>query len=724
MRFFSLFFFLLSTLLYSHRTHFNEKIDSVSHYHFLSNSSEKANKYKNALYYTQKAILYSKQNSDLEAQSIQTFNLGKLYYDLKKIDDAIDSFNSSISLSASLKQSRIQATAFYYLGLCFMKKENFSKAKLCFDKSQSLYDTLQITSSNDLLHLQRGIIAKSEGNLILAAKIFSTIISRPEHPTLLDTKVEALYQIGIIKMSQNRNILALNYFKKALGLNTISKNLEQKKIILLALSDVYEKMLNKNDAYTYLKQYTNLKESIALLDNEKLGVNDYEKFKESERLAEVTKVNKAKIEQEKTSKFSKSISILAIAIILILSLLSLSLYKNNIVRTRSNLLLEEKNKELILAKETVETAANARTEFLSTVSHELRTPLNAINGIAHLLLDDNPKKSQLNYLESLQFSGNYLTNFINDILEINKIDSSKVEIENITFNLKLLIENIQNSLKELASTNNSNLKLEIDENIPNYIIGDPTKLSQILMNLINNAIKFTSDGNVTVIVKLSSLEEKKASIFFEVKDSGIGIPEDKLESVFDSFSQGSIGINRKYGGTGLGLTIVKKLVAILGGNIKLHSVVDQGTSFSFELPFKVSKKPIKVDQKPIVIDDSNLIGKKILVVEDNKINQMITKKMLKNKGINCEIVDNGEESVKISKNYKFDMILMDIHLPGINGTIATEKIREFDTITPIIALTAISLNENRKNLLAFGMNDVITKPFVPEDFYTIIAKHI
>jgi signal transduction histidine kinase/CheY-like chemotaxis protein len=724
MRFFTLFFFLLSTLSFSQRNNSKQKIDSVSYYNFLSNSNVKANKYKNALYYTQKAIIYSKEYNRIEDQSIQTFNLGKLYYDVKKYDDAIEAFNSSISLSTSLQQSSIQASTFYHLGMCYMKKKNFAKAKICFDKAQSLYNALKITTSNDLLNLQRGILYKSQGNLNLASTIFSTIIAKPEVPAILDTKAEALYQIGIIEMSQNRNILALNYFKKALNLNAKNKNLEQKEAILLALSTVYEKMLNKNDAYTFLKQHTNLKESISLLDNEKLGVDDYEKFKESERLEEVAKINKENIEQEKTSKFSKLISILAIALISILSLLSLSLYKNNIIRTRSNLLLEEKNKELILAKEKAEEASNARSEFLSTVSHELRTPLNAINGIAHLLLEEKPKKSQLNYLESLQFSGNYLTNFINDILEINKIDSSKAEIENINFNLKLLLENIQNSLKELASSNNNDFNLEIDEDIPNYIIGDPTKLSQILMNLINNAIKFTQNGTVTLKSKLSSIEDKKASIFFEVKDTGIGIPEDKLETVFDSFSQGSIGINRKYGGTGLGLTIVKKLVEILGGTIKLESKVNQGSSFTFELPFKVSKKPFKSEKKTVIINDSVLIGKKMLVVEDNKINQMISKKMLENKGILCEIIDNGEEAVEISKNYKFDMILMDIHLPGINGTIVTKKIREFDTITPIIALTAISLNENRENLLSFGMNDVITKPFVPEDFYAIITKHI
>jgi CheY-like chemotaxis protein len=212
-------------------------------------------------------------------------------------------------------------------------------------------------------------------------------------------------------------------------------------------------------------------------------------------------------------------------------------------------------------------------------------------------------------------------------------------------------------------------------------------------------------------------------LFFEVKDTGIGIPVDKQETIFDSFSQGSIDINRKYGGTGLGLTIVKKLVRILGGKISLESKVNKGSTFSFELPFKVTKKPHKID-KNNTINDVTFADKKILVVEDNKINQMITKKMLENKDILCEIIDNGEAAVEILKSNKFDLILMDVHLPGINGTIATQQLRKFDTITPVIALTAISLNENREMLLSFGMNDVITKPFIPEDFYTIIAKYL
>ena len=724
MKSYLLFFTLISIFSFSQNKKLVEKMDSIAYYDFLSNSNVKVKKYKDALLYTQKAISFSKINKNTESQANETFSLGKLYFDIKKYDDAIKSFHNSIAISKSFAPSAIEASTYYYLGLCYMRKKSFDRAAFCFDKTQSLYTKLKITYSVDLINLQRGIIYKSQSKYNLASAIFSKIIAKPDNLAILDSKTEALYQIGIIEMAQNRNNLALNYFNKALKLNANSDNLEQKSGILLALSSVYEKMLEEKSAYNYLRQYTNLEESISISDNEKLGVDDYEKFKESERLKEAKQINEENIQQEKANKFSKLISILAIALISILSLLSLALYKNNIIRTQSNQLLEEKNKELIIAKERAEKASKARSEFLSTVSHELRTPLNAINGIAHLLLEEKPKKSQMNYLTSLKFSGDYLTKFINNILEIQKIDSKKIEIENIDFNLKKLIKNIQNSLKELASTNNNNFELEIDSNIPDNLIGDPIKLSQIILNLINNALKFTKNGKVKLITKLLSVEDTIANVYFEVKDNGIGIPEDKLEFVFNSFSQGSIGINRKYGGTGLGLTIVKKLVEILGGEIKLISAIGKGSSFSFELQFKEGEKQLKIEEKPKFYDDSILKNKKILVVEDNKINQMVSKKMLKNKGILCQIIDNGEEAIEIARNNKFDLILMDVHLPGINGTIATQQIRKFDKIIPIIALTAISLNENRDMLLSYGMNDVITKPFVPEDFYAGIAKYI
>ena len=701
-----------------------EEIDSTSYYSSLSNSNIQINNYKEALLHSQKAIDYAKKNKNIKDQAQQTFNLGKIYFDLKKYDDAIETLLKSAALFSNFKPSSKHSATYYHIGLCYMQKQDYDRASIYFERARSINDKLRIPDVAELLNLQKGLIYKSKNKLDLALSAFKIIIAKSDNAALTNTKAEATYQIGKIEASRNRNNLALNYLNKALELNSKSENLEQKSNILLALSDVYEKTLDKNNAYFYLKQHLNLKENITILNNERLGIDDYKKFKESEKLKEIAQANYENKEQEKANKFSKLISIFAIALISILSLLSLSLYKNNIIRNQSNLLLKEKNKELEIAKDKAEKASKARSEFLSTVSHELRTPLNAINGITHLLLEENPKKNQLDYLSSLKFSGDYLTKFINEILEINKIDSNKSEIEYTSFNLKKLLTDIKHSLKELAVVNNNTFNLEVDAAIPDYLIGDPTKLSQIILNLINNALKFTKNGNVTVITNLSTLEDKKATLYFEVTDTGIGIPEDKLASVFDSFSQGSIEVNRKYGGTGLGLTIVKKLIKILGGHIKLKSVVGEGSSFSFQLLFQISAQPSLIEAKPKKNYQAKLLNKKILLVEDNKINQMISKKMLERKGINCTLIDCGEDAIEIAKNNKFDLILMDVHLPGINGTIATQKIRIFDPITPIIALTAISLNENRDMLLSFGMNDVITKPFIPEEFYSMIAEYI
>jgi CheY-like chemotaxis protein len=316
-----------------------------------------------------------------------------------------------------------------------------------------------------------------------------------------------------------------------------------------------------------------------------------------------------------------------------------------------------------------------------------------------------------------------LLTFINEILEINRIESNNIELEKINFDLRKLLKNIQNSLKELASANNDDFSLKIDDDIPQYLLGDPTKVSQIFINLINNALKFTQNGSVSVIANLIKIDDINCSIKFEITDTGIGIPLDKQESIFDSFSQGSVEINRKYGGTGLGLTIVKRLINLMGGEIMVNSIVGEGTTFSFELDFPIGEEE-DVNKDNFILDEKIFVDKKVLLVEDNKINQMITKKILEKKLMKCELCETGECAIEILKEGKYDLVLMDVHLPGINGTLATEAIRKFNKHTPIIALTAISLNENREMLLSFGMNDVITKPFNPDAFFKIIEQNL
>ena len=720
MRFILVFIVCINSFLYSQP---KKNIDSVTVYKQLANANIKINKYGNAIFYTQKAINYALVNHDAKAQAKQTYKLGKIYYDLKKYDEAIVAFNRCINLYQSLPADFTTSFANYYLGKSSIEKKNYVLAGICFAKVKAINKTLKFTQHPEILDLQIGVVYKIKGDYAKAASMFKIIIDMPDSLAYSTTKSEAYYQLGTINTANGDNVLASKNLQQSLKLNNKDIDLDQKSNTFLQLSTVFGKMADTIKAYHYLTQHLKLKDSLSVLNNEKFRLNDYDKIKNDQQLKAIANMNKEKKQQEKANKYSKLISILAIALISILSLLSLSLYKNNIIRNQSNLILKDKNKELEIAKDKAEKASKARSEFLSTVSHELRTPLNAINGITHLLLEENPKPSQMEYLNSLEFSGKYLLTFINEMLEINRIESNTILAEKISFNLKKLLENIQNSLKELATANNNNFSLDIDAAIPDNLIGDPIKLSQIFMNLIYNALKFTKKGDVIVFTKLNSLQNNKATIYFEVKDNGIGIHEEKLETIFDSFSQGSIEINRKYGGTGLGLTIVKKLVEILGGKIKLNSVLGKGSSFSFELQFDVDSKPIPLEIKP-KYNENNLKNKKILVVEDNKINQMITKKMLENKKISCEIIDNGEDAIEIAKNNTYDLILMDVHLPGINGTIATQQIRKFDKKTPIIAITAISLNENREMLISFGMNDVITKPFAPADFYAVIAKYI
>ncbi|WP_291120173.1 ATP-binding protein [Flavobacterium sp. UBA6135] len=718
-----LFYFLFVTI--SSFAQINSTNDSTSYYMDLANFNLKNNNYSLTLENLQNAIEKADKSSNIQAKAAAYSLLGNVYLELKRYSDAIETFNKSISLYQTLEPSAEMAYSFYNLGVCYIEKKEFSKAENYFKDAEQIYNELKIEGARDLINLQKGKVYKAKNEFQLATKILNSIVAKNDIDDTFNTKGEAFYLLGIMELENSRYNLAINYLNRAIELAKKNNNLEVQSNTYKALSQSYEKVLDISKSYTFLKNHVLIKDSILGINQKKIGAEGFMSFKETERLKTIEQLDKENKAQAKATKFSKLISLLSIALISILSLLSLSLYKNNIIRSQTNKLLQDKNTELQLAKDKAEKASKARAEFLSTVSHELRTPLNAINGITHLLLEEKPKKSQLQYLTSLKFSGDYLLNFINDILEINRVESENIEIERINVNIKQLLEDLQNSFKDLASKNNNDFVLDIDENIPENLIGDPTKLSQIFINLINNALKFTKNGTVSVSAKIilsETKEEDLTRIYFDINDNGIGIPPENQETIFESFSQGSVEINRKYGGTGLGLAIVKRLVNLLGGEIKLKSDVNVGSSFSFALDFKIGHQTFVEVVKQY--DNSVFNTKKVLVVEDNKINQMITKKMIENKDMICEIVDNGEEAITLVENNTFDLVLMDVHLPGINGTTATEKIRTFNKTIPIIALTAISLNENREMLLSFGMNDVITKPFNPDNFYKVIAQQL
>lgn len=699
--------------------------DSTDYYIEIGLFNKEAKKsYTNAILYTEKAIDYAKKNNSKDKLADSYLQLAIIFYELEKNNLAIDYYIRAINIYNKNEPSSNIALSYYGLGKCYLKKNNISFAEIYFEKATDIYKKLNFLEAIELINLQKAIIKKEKRQYNEAIEILKNVTENISDDALLSTKTEAYIQLGEIEIIKKNYSTAINYLNLANQTNENSNNdIQLTKRIYKLLSNSYEKNKNTISANLYLKKYINLTDSIGKYYTNNVAETTVDKIQFDKQLKTIEQLDKEKKSQQKTLRFSKLISILSIALISILSLLSLSLYKNNKIRISTNKLLKEKNKELTIEKEKAESASKARADFLSTVSHELRTPLNAINGITYLLLQEKPKASQLNYLKSLEFSGNYLLNFINDILEINRLESDKVVIEKINFNLSELTKNIVISFKEFIHENNIKCHLNFDETIDCNLKGDPTKLSQILINLLNNAIKFSKNGDVWCTIKKKNETNNNLTIYFEIKDNGIGIPKDKQDAIFDSFSQGSVEINRTYGGTGLGLSIVKKILELMGSQIHLQSESGKGSTFSFELQFE---KGIDNQTKDEVIKpyQSIFIKKKVLLVEDNKINQMITQKMLEKRGISCKIIDNGEDAIEEAKINNYDLILMDVHLPGINGTEATSEIRKFNTCTPIVALTAISLNENREMLLSYGMNEVITKPFEPEHFYKVVTKYL
>ena len=718
-----IFFLLTFFSLFSFSQSKKNQLDSINYFLELANYSfeEKYNS-KDAIKYIQKAIEYSKQYKNNEKLYDSYYFLGSLHLENNNYNEAIINLIkcSNYYELNKISNSKVAKTN-YTLGTLYLEKRNFTIAKMYFDKAYNIYNKINSSDAFSLIELQKGLTLKANNKLDESIVVFNKIANN--NKVIESSKIEAIYQLSKIYFFKKDYNKALEYSKKALELvenNTVGIS---KKKILKNLILISEKLKDYKLSNFYLKEFLTLNE----IKNNSNQVNSdllINKKDHDNQLEIVEKLEKEKINQLKSIRFSRLISIMSIVLIAILSLLSFSLYKNNKIRTFTYKLLQEKNKELTEQKEKAEFASKARSEFLSTVSHELRTPLNAINGITYLLLQEKPKATQLNYLKSLEFSGNYLLSFINDILEINRLESNNIHVEKIKFNLVELVNNINQSFNGFIDKNNINFKLDLDIKNNENLIGDPTKLSQILINLINNSIKFTKNGDVTLRIKTKNEINNKVLLSFEVEDNGIGIPEDKIANIFDSFSQGSVEINRTYGGTGLGLSIVKKIIELMNSEIHLESKENEGTKFYFNLEFdKSDVQTISSIEKSQVISHENLKGKTVLLVEDNKINQMITKKMVENKGMICTIIDNGEDSIIAMQNNKFDMVLMDVHLPGINGTEATAEIRKFDTVTPIVALTAISLNENREMLLSFGMNEVVTKPFAPEHFYNVISSY-
>ena len=387
--------------------------------------------------------------------------------------------------------------------------------------------------------------------------------------------------------------------------------------------------------------------------------------------------------------------------------------------------------ELLDAKEKAEQASIAKTEFLSMMSHEIRTPLNAIIGMAHLLLQENPRKDQKEHLETLKFSADNLLTLINDILDFNRIDSGKIEFEDMPFDLPKLVTGIQHALRIKADEKGIDLRLNVAPDVPQIVVGDQTRLSQVLVNLLSNAIKFTNQGYVELGISRSHETDKCVMLHFYVKDTGIGIPEDKLEIIFDRFAQASASTTRQYGGSGLGLAITKRLLELQNSQIAVNSKVGEGSEFYFDLLFGLPAQSAQAPAVPsefTLSDYHSLKGHRVLLVEDNRVNVVVAKKFLKKWELEVDVAENGRVALEKALQNDYDLILMDLQMPEMDGFEATSKIRKLPdpqkSAVPIIALTASALIQVRDQVYNAQMNDFVSKPFNPAELFKKIRKHL
>jgi len=679
------------------------------------------NKIDLALASLENAAKVAEQNEDVKSLIDCYHKFAVLYLRIDKEDTTLFYWDRAKALLKDIEYPYGNAIHKYIEGLVEFQNEKSFQARYLLDEAKQLnndrnmFNNILLVEGNIFLNQEKFEDAKKNFNsLIINTDVYEKeYLAANAHLGL--TKVffkTENYAEGADNAEKALVIAQENgFFKQILEANQL-------------LTVAYEKLQSYDKALVNTKNLLGIRDSIFNIDKVKTEMKVADKIQFDFMSDQIKRQDKKIEELTKSQNRSEITAILTTAFLMIISLLAISLYRNNQIKLKTNDLLQTKNNELQVARDEAVQAMEAKSNFLSTVSHELRTPLYAVTGLTHLLLEENPNPEQKEHLKALKFSGDYLLNFINDILHINKIDADKLEPLTIEFNLKKVLKEVIDSLKQSASENNTKITLVYDDNIPSHLMSDPLKLSQVFMNLVGNALKFTKNGEVKVIAKLLKKEEEDVSLYFEVEDNGIGISKEKQESIFEGFEQGSIQINREYGGTGLGLTIVKSLLGLFNTKIQLRSELDKGSSFFFELNIK--SKDSLVDDIPFEMtpQDYAFEGLHLLIVEDNKINQVITKKMLTKKEITSDIANNGYEAVELAEKNKYDAILMDIHMPGISGEEATIQIRKFDNEIPIIALTAISLDDSLESFYAAGCNDVVTKPFKPEVFYQKIGENI
>ena len=677
--------------------------------------------FKESLFYAREALKKSISIDDDLLKSISYKIIASNYEELSEYDKSISNNRKALAYAEKVQDLDLLSRINNNIGnLYFFHKKEYDLGEEFYNKSiyygEQLNDTSRIAFANLNLAWAKFDIGKyEEGNKHL--KYVNNTIKY-----LGEDVLPALDMLnGMYNSYKGNRELATNYFEKSIKeAITLNQDVDLS-YAYLEYSMFLSKNGNYKSAFENLNKHRELRSEIYDKEKIKKAASEGVNFEIDEYKRAIAQINKEKAAQAYKLKKSRITVYLFIAGILALLGILYGLFRNYRVKKKLNSELNIANQELKLAKDIAIEAAQVKIQFVSTISHELRTPLYGVVGITDMIMDEYKELANSTHLKSLKFSAKYLLSLINDILQINKIEENKLVLESYCFNLEDQLETIKDSLGFIAKFNNNKISCDIDRNIPEMLIGDKIRLSQILINLISNALKFTSEDKVMIKVELDKEEGTMCFLKFQIIDHGIGIAKKDQEAIFEKFVQ----IERKnedYQGTGLGLAIVKKLVNLFGSEIYIESEENVGTTFTFTIPFDSDSTKCNKLIEEIYVDLRVCKDLNILVVEDNKINQIVTRKILKDKDYACTLAESGFEALDLLEDNTFDAILMDINMPGMDGYATSREIRNRGYDIPIIALTAYGKSEIIDKVLESGMNDCLVKPFEAVSLFKIINK--
>lgn len=621
-----------------------------------------------ALNYFEEALAINEDLGDEYAQTVNLTNIANILYDLNDYESALEYALRCLPIFELEHDTTRINTIYNTLGNIYFKLDQYKEALRYFEVN--LKNSEPETPAHVFAISGLGKVYFKMNEYDLARKYLLQSLEDAKEIEVAEVQIICNYYYGRLLVEEGDYNNALQYMNAAFALADEYMRRHDMMSIHERLSTLYDRMGDVNKAFYHLKAFEKLKESI---------------FKQT----------------------------------------TLNRLRNLQIRQQIELAQKE--------KEVAQKTAQLKQQFMANMSHEIRTPMNAIVGMSRLLLSKEPREDQLRYLNAIQQSADNLLVIINDILDLSKIEAGKIEIEHTDFSIKEVIDSVKDMLLFKAEEKGLELKVNMDEeHIPYRLIGDPTRINQVLINLAGNAVKFTEKGYVAISVNLQKHKEDKYWIKFDITDTGIGIAPDYVDKIFESFTQAGTDVARKFGGTGLGLTISKQLVTLMDGEITVTSKLGKGTTFSVLLPFDISENQ-EPEEAQTVIDDATkekLNTLHLLLVEDNEFNRMVAEDTLKEilPDLKVDIAVNGKEAVDKVELNNYDIVLMDIQMPVMDGVTATKNIRQQlpspKNDTKIIAMTANVLQEDVQKYFDIGMNAYVSKPFQTDELLLKMASVI